>query len=49
MSDAYEQGQEAFRRGDTPDMNPFDENDGQHDEWYDGYVDADAQESGDFD
>ena len=40
MSDACDQGYEAYERGDSADMNPFDERDGQHDEWDDGYAQA---------
>ena len=44
----YEKGYEAFQRGDFPEMNPYDDRDAQHDEWEEGYNDADANESGEF-
>ena len=37
MSDAYDQGSQAYYRGDGPEMNPYDERDSQHDEWDDGW------------
>lgn len=33
MTDAYLQGVDAYNRGDAPERNPFDDYDGQHDEW----------------
>jgi len=44
----YEEGYEAFHRGDLPEMNPFDERDAQYDEWEEGYNDAEDNESGEF-
>jgi len=43
---AYEEGYEAFHRDDLPEMNPYDEKDAQHDEWNEGYADAEFEESG---
>jgi hypothetical protein len=40
MSDAYDMGYAAYERGDDIDMNPYDERDAQHDEWGDGYAQA---------
>ena len=40
MSDANEMGREAYFRGDSLCMNPYDELDSQHDEWDDGYSQA---------
>ena len=40
MSDAERLGQDAYLRGDDIDLNPYDEADGQHDEWDDGYSHA---------
>jgi len=45
---AYEEGREAFYRGDDIDTNPYDDQDAQHDEWEEGYFHADIQESGDY-
>jgi len=44
----YDEGYEAFYRGDPPEMNPYDERDAQHDQWNQGYEDADCYESGEF-
>ncbi len=38
--DAYDQGTEAYERGDDSDMNPYDEADAQWDLWRDGFFDA---------
>ena len=35
---AFEEGQDAYQRGDSLDLNPYDESDMQWDEWEDGYV-----------
>ena len=48
MKGPYEEGYEAFHRGEMPEMNPYDKRDAQHDEWSDGYIHADCQESGEF-
>ena len=48
IMDPYEEGCEAFWRGDMLEMNPYDESDAQHDEWIEGYIHADCYESGDF-
>lgn len=40
MSNAYQMGCEAFNRGDDIDMNPFDDRDGQFDDWEDGRAKA---------
>ena len=45
---AYKEGYEAFTRGDSTEMNPYDDRDGQYDEWLEGYIHADCYESGDF-
>ncbi|HUU53046.1 MAG TPA: hypothetical protein VMW44_00230 [Candidatus Bathyarchaeia archaeon] len=45
--DAYNEGIESFERGDTVDMNPFDDLDDQYAEWEDGWIYADLLESGD--
>ena len=39
-SDAFCQGFDANRRGDDPELNPFDERDAQWDEWEDGWYTA---------
>jgi hypothetical protein len=36
---AYEEGRDAQRRGDFPEVNPYDERDAQWDEWEDGWYD----------
>ena len=46
IHDAYQEGYEAFQRGDFPEMNPYDDRDAQYDEWEEGYRDADANGSG---
>ena len=43
---AYNEGYEAFYRGDSPEMNPYDESDAQHEEWIEGYMHADCYEAG---
>lgn len=48
METPYEQGQEAFYKGFDEDENPYHETDPRHDEWANGYLDADIQESGDI-
>lgn len=45
---AYDEGSEAFFTGDLLDTNPYDPSDAQHEEWNEGYIDADAEESGEF-
>ena len=45
---AYNEGYEAFQRGDLPEMNPYDDRDGQYDEWIEGYMHADCYESGEW-
>ena len=35
---AFEEGQDAYQRGDDMSLNPYDESDAQFDEWEDGYV-----------
>ena len=37
---AYEEGADAYYRGDDISMNPYDDRDAQFDEWEDGYSDA---------
>ena len=37
MSDAFELGRQAFLSGDDISLCPYDESDGQHDEWEDGW------------
>ena len=41
---AYEEGQEAYRDGDSPSMNPFDYLDPQRNEWDEGYRDERLKE-----
>jgi hypothetical protein len=36
---AYEEGQDARGRGDSLELNPYDERDAQWDEWEDGWYD----------
>ena len=43
---AYEEGREAFYRDEEITTNPYDDHDGQYDEWEDGYMEADIYESG---
>lgn len=45
---AYDEGCEAFFRGDLPETNPYDQSDFQYDEWEEGYTDSDTEESCDF-
>ena len=40
MSDAYDQGRQAYYLGDGPEMNPYDEWDSLHGEWDDGWNEA---------
>lgn len=44
---AYDEGQKAFRKELPPD-NPYGDKDQRYYAWLDGYVDEDAQESGDY-
>ena len=39
-SDAFKMGEEAYDRGDGPEMNPYDEWNSQHDEWDDEWNEA---------
>ena len=48
INDPYHEGYEAFQRGDFPEMNPYDDRDAQHNEWEEGYNNADANEAGEF-
>ena len=41
MTDAYQQGFEAYERGE--DVNPYDDRDAQLDEWEEGQADAHDQ------
>lgn len=41
---AYEEGKEAFHRGEHIDTNPYDDRDAQWDEWDDGYIEAEINE-----
>ena len=45
---AYQEGQQAFYDGKDSDANPYHEVYPEFDDWLDGYIDADAQESGEF-
>ena len=38
-------GEDAYSRGDTMEMNPYDERDGQHDEWDDGFSQSEISDS----
>ena len=40
----YEEGEEAYYRGDGIETNPYDNKDGQHEEWEDGWLSAEDQE-----
>ncbi len=40
MSDAYQEGNEAFAKGAKPDDNPYGENDLHRDRWNEGWEDA---------
>lgn len=44
MEDAYEEGYSAFCSGDTDDLNPYDVNDAQHEDWLHGWEDAEHYE-----
>ena len=37
MTDAYEQGREAYYRGDEAELNPYDDADAQWEQWRDGF------------
>ena len=42
---AFNEGVEAYHRGDTDDMNPYDDRDPQRDEWEDGWFTTDELEN----
>jgi len=46
MTDAYQQGREAYLRGDDISLNPYDERDDQFTEWEDGFYDDGDEDSG---
>ena len=48
MSQAYNDGKDAFHRGDLPEHNPYDERDAQYQEWLYGYIEEDAKEAGEY-
>lgn len=39
ITDAYNQGKEAFLRGDDISLNPYDDRDAQFDDWRGGWMD----------
>jgi hypothetical protein len=41
----YEEGAEAYRRGDCLDMNPFDFEDGQYEQWQEGWFDEEEKQT----
>lgn len=45
MSDAYTLGFDAYERGDQKFMNPYDDRDGQHAEWIEGFEQAEFSDS----
>ena len=45
MSDANDLGRAAYDRGDRRDLNPYCETDAQHDEWDDGYAQAEFSDN----
>jgi ribosome modulation factor len=46
MSDAEEQGYMAYFRGESIEMNPYREDDGQYDEWAEGFTSAAIENEG---
>ena len=45
MLAAYKLGWDAYVLGDDIDLNPYDEANGQHDEWDDGFSEAEFADS----